>query len=250
MRNWCELNDMTVVGLKGAEEGPSREEDDMWDYEFLEEQEDSVEEESEYEDAKDIMDKSQGDGVGRGKKREKKERPPKVKPKGLTKLALLDPDAPFTEIALLLKDVRVFSPFCRNADERVLSQSRESLKDVVLSKPTDVLTRYGLSSTVLNFFTNVTYLSLEITPSWHPKAKPVLKVPIPPRPKDYVGGKPDEDLIQKIGNYPYFLDAVVPYLPNLKTLTWDGHLASTAVFSFFPMSLKTCVSYFFSTLAC
>lgn len=108
MRNWRELEDLTVLGLKGAEEGPAREEDDMWDYEFLEEHEDSVEEESEYEDAKDGMEESQGDGEGKAKKREKRARPEKLKAKGLAKLALLDSDAPFTEIALLLKDVSSF----------------------------------------------------------------------------------------------------------------------------------------------
>ncbi|KAK4698904.1 hypothetical protein P7C70_g7364, partial [Phenoliferia sp. Uapishka_3] len=146
----------------------------------------------------------------------------KQKPSGLKSLKLLDPAVPFSELALILKD------------------SKDTLQTLVLSRPTTRLSRFGLSSLFLRLCSNLTDLRLDIVPTWFPIAKPIIsKPPYPTRPKNYVVGKPTDEQLTAIATYPYFLDAVLPYLTHLKTLRFDGALASTSCFSFMPVSIKT-----------
>ncbi|KAM0746416.1 hypothetical protein T439DRAFT_138421 [Meredithblackwellia eburnea MCA 4105] len=59
------------------------------------------------------------------------------------------------------------------------------------------------------------------------------------RPKNYKSGEHNDSLIAAISSYPHLIDAMLPYLIHLKTLRWDGPLASTSAFSFMPTTLKT-----------
>lgn len=52
---------------------------------------------------------------------------------------------------------------------------------------------------------------------------------------------PTPSTIKAIKDYPYILDALMPYLPRLAELNFDGDLASHNVFLYFPLSLKTLV---------
>lgn len=90
-----ELHDLTVAFLRSAEDGPSFEEDAMWDSEYFATEED---------DAAGTREAFDYDG--------EPELPvAKQKPKGLTALKLLDPSVPSLELALILKDVSIF-PTC------------------------------------------------------------------------------------------------------------------------------------------
>lgn len=81
---------------------------------------------------------------------------------------------------------------------------------MTLSRPTPRLSRYGLASTFLTFFTNLTNLQLDAAPGWYPRPKPTTKVPFPSKPKTYEIGKPTDTLLVSISSYPYFLVSSLP----------------------------------------
>ncbi|KAL8277057.1 hypothetical protein RQP46_010591 [Phenoliferia psychrophenolica] len=197
-----ELADLTLAFLRPAEAGPSSEEAALWDQEYYSSQ--VEEEEAGTREADDYTPKDK-----------------KPKPKGLHTLKLLDPAIPSLELALILKD------------------SHDKLKTFVLSRPTLRLSRFGLASTFLQCCLNLTELRLDTAPNWYPIQKPIHKVPVPSKPKDHVPGKPSDEYLRAVAAYPYFLDAVINSMPHLVTLRFDGPLASTALFSFMPKSLKT-----------
>lgn len=96
-----------------------------------------------------------------------------------------------------------------------------------------------MASIILKFGSRLTDLTITVnSSSWHPRAKPSSRPTPPIRPKNYVAGTPTPLMLNAIDNYVYFLDAVLPYLPHLVSLSWDGELASTSAFSFFPVSLN------------
>lgn len=113
-----------------------------------------------------------------------------------------------------------------------------TLKSLVIDNPTSALDRYGLASIILRFGSRLTELTLAVAGNWHPRSKPSSRINPPARVKNYVHGSPSSAMLGAIDNYVYFLDAVVPYLPHLNKLQWDGNLASTTVFSVLPVSLK------------
>lgn len=234
-QSWPKLEELSIAGLKSAENGPSSEEDDMWDWEYQEEEEAAA--------AALANEGGEDEGVSALDVGEKSASPQvREKPVGLKQLRLVDPDVPYLELALVLKDVCMSQLLSGLVTDLRNPQSPKTLKKLQLSRPTPSLSRYGLASTMLRFGNNLTELTLDVLTSWHPRPKPEAgtpKIPFPLRPKDFVAGQPSDELLSNISTYPYILDALMPYLPHLTTCHWDGPLASTSVFSFFPISLKT-----------
>lgn len=139
------------------------------------------------------------------------------------------------------------------------AQSKDTLTKLQISRPTVMLSRWGLASLFLNFSANLTTLILDCPATWHPKPKPTTRLAFPFKRKDYKVGDPQNKDVSRvaplpserradlsphtqldaIAKYTYFLDALAPYLPKLVTIAWTGPIASTSVFSFFPGCLKT-----------
>lgn len=90
--HWPAMEDLAIAHLRTAEDGPAREEDDMWDHEFQDSDEDEAGDEDE-------DDEEEGDETEKAEGAEKEEDPnalaiqakDKVEPKGLKKLRLTDP---------------------------------------------------------------------------------------------------------------------------------------------------------------
>ncbi|GAA5904713.1 hypothetical protein JCM6882_008354 [Rhodosporidiobolus microsporus] len=202
LKSWPELEELTVQGLKSGDDGPMGEMDDFWyDVDYDEEEEDQ-----------DWMDEE-----------EIEERRNRVKPKGLKKVVLYGFDLGEAELTPLLRD------------------SKETLTQLTLTRPGLDFMRRDFAMTMLTFGHKLTILDLSIPTNWYPVPAPgngVTKKPFPVRPKNYKVGAPKHDHVTKIAEYHYLLDAVMPYLPALKEVRWDGPIASTSVFSFFPPSLS------------
>lgn len=162
---------------------------------------------------------------------------------GLKVFKLVDPDVCSVEIAALLKNVSPSVSLSCSASAPSLTplrpQSVATLKQFILIRPSLSLTRFGLSATLLTFGKNLTSLEIDAPASWHSIARPSGKVPTLARPKDYVVGHPRSETLAAIATHPYFIDAILPYLPKLETLRFYGPLASHSAFSVFPVSLKT-----------
>ncbi|BGP15043.1 hypothetical protein JCM10213_002812 [Rhodosporidiobolus nylandii] len=204
--SWPELERLTVQGLKSGDAGPVWEDDEMWE---------------EVEDDNDDADTSWMSEEEL--KEHEEERKNKVKCKGLQKIELFTPDASYEELEVLLSD------------------SKQTLDHFSLHRPGFNFTRFGLASTLLTFGAKLTVLDLGLPSSWYPTPKPgngVPKKPFPVKPKGYKPGNPTHDSLIKISEYHFLLDAIMPYLPNLKELRFDGPHASTSIFSFFPPSLS------------
>lgn len=125
------------------------------------------------------------------------------------------------------------------------SQSKQTLRTLSLQRPSYLFKRTDLASTLLTFGHNLTTLDLYLPESWErvPKLLPgQSRPPFPVRPKDHEAGEPAEEYVRQVGRYTYLLDAVMPCLPNLTRLRFDGPHASAHVFAWFPEKLKTCVS--------
>ncbi|GAA5971855.1 hypothetical protein JCM11641_001540 [Rhodosporidiobolus odoratus] len=196
---WYDLENLTIQGLKSGEMGPEWELDDMW-------------EEAQEEDDSDYLEEEEKKLI----EEEKKKR------KGLKKIELFNLEADANEL------------------EEVLKDSKETLIEFTLSRPSLDYDRQGLASTLLTFGAKLTSLVLVLPPIWHTAPRPgngVPKKPFPVKSKDYKVGKPDYATLSKIADYHYVLDAIMPYLPALKELRFDGPHASTSIFSFFPPSL-------------
>jgi len=136
----------------------------------------------------------------------------------------------------------LFSLVCFFADFMPsLDQSTKSLNNLILSRPGIGFTRFGFASTLLTYGHSLTSLEIVLPQSWYPK--PALTEPFksapPLKPKGYVAGKPSSELLTKVTEYRFILDAVMPYLPNLKKIGWNGPQASTTLFSLMPAGLKT-----------
>ncbi|GAA5851816.1 hypothetical protein JCM9279_001895, partial [Rhodotorula babjevae] len=223
-RSWPDLEVLIVSGLKPAEDGPQHEEDEMWD--IVQDLEDAAWDEKQRSKLGD-KDKDEGEGGevvvtdGAGDKKVVR------KPKGLTSLQLDGFNLTGSEMQLLLQD------------------SVKTLKDLMLRDPGYLFSRTQLASTLLQFSHHLTDLDLSLPASWDPapKISASASSPVyPVRPKDYVVGKPTPEHLKKLSGYTYLLDAVLPYLPKLKNLRFEGPYASTSVFSFFPSTL-THVAY-------
>lgn len=236
--HWLEMEDLTITRLREAGEGPPEEDEAMWDREY-EEEEESEEEESEEEESENDGE-SNSDSQGDEDYSENNESTvknttnlntaesiveeegviEKKQPKGLKRLALFDVDAPFDELNLILK------------------HSKATLETLCI-RPTATLSRYGMASIFLTYGANLRSLKIECAQDWWPLPKPVNRTPVPPKSKDYISGEPTDIDISNVGQHPYLLDAILPYLPKLSTLNFDGNLASTALFSTMPKSLNT-----------
>jgi hypothetical protein len=94
---------------------------------------------------------------------------------------------------------------------------------------------------MLTFGHTLTILDLSLPSTWYPKPKLTesFKHNPPLRPKGYVHGKPSSELLGKVTDYHFILDAVMPYLPNLKKLTWSGPQATHNLFNLMPAGLTT-----------
>lgn len=113
-----------------------------------------------------------------------------------------------------------------------------------MRSPNYLFKRADLASTLLTFGHNLTSLDLTLPESWDrvPKLLPgQSRPPFPVRPKDHKVGEPAKDYVDRVGRYTYLLDAVMPCLPNLTRLRFDGPHASAHVFAWFPEKLKTYV---------
>ncbi|GAA5914944.1 hypothetical protein JCM5296_006498 [Sporobolomyces johnsonii] len=195
-----ELEDLAVQNLYGTDDGPMREAIAMWDQADMMDEEDTEESES--------------DGEEGGKRT-------RTRAKGLKTLALHQPDIRGDELGYILRD------------------SQETLTTLHICHPGPSFQRFALATTLLTYGANLTELNLELSATWSPKPKPIVKVPFPLRPKNYENDEPQPELLFKIAAYPYILDAVVPYLPKLEILKFDGPQASTSIFSYLPASLRT-----------
>ncbi|KAI5476909.1 hypothetical protein MNV49_007081 [Pseudohyphozyma bogoriensis] len=214
--SWPELEQLVLYNLRPADDGPMWEEDEMWDlkYELEEEAEDEDDEESDDEEEKEALDVNDPEWNPVQQKKAKG----REKPKGLKTLDLFDPDVGHGELSMLLRD------------------SKSTLQILLLSRFTTTLTRHGLAHVLLNFGANLTELTIESTPTWWAPTR-ATKPSFPFKKKDYVAGQPEQHLIKTVAEYPHFLDVALQYLPHLTFLSWEGPLASSSVFSFFPSSL-------------
>ncbi|GAA5869851.1 hypothetical protein JCM1840_007654 [Sporobolomyces johnsonii] len=121
----------------------------------------------------------------------------------------------------------------------ILCNSQQTLTKLHLRHPDHEFSRVGLASTLLIYGANLTELELVLPNGWSYRYRRHSELPFPLRPKDYQNGKPQDELLSQIAKYPHIVDAIMPYLPNLKTLKLEGPQASTNVFSYFPPSLRT-----------
>ncbi|GAA5892644.1 uncharacterized protein JCM6883_007424 [Sporobolomyces salmoneus] len=150
-----------------------------------------------------------------------------VKRKGLKILELYDFDVSSDDISTILRD------------------SKKTLTALKLCNPREAFTRRSFADVMLNFGHRLTSLDVSLPASWWPQAEFTAgdkNAPVPAKPKGYVQGKPSHDHVMKIARHYYILDAVTPYLPNLKVLGWTGPQASSRIFSLMPPSVST-VSY-------
>ncbi|GAA6046354.1 hypothetical protein JCM3770_004879 [Rhodotorula araucariae] len=228
-QSWPDLESLIVANLKPAGDGPSDEEDEMWD--LVEELEQGDWERSQAKSrAKDGDADEDDNAIDKGKNQANGSDVligDKPKRRGLKSLVLAGFNITGSEMDLLLQD------------------SADTLKSLMLIRPGYLYGRFELASTLLHFGHKLTYLELLLPANWDPSPKVVAGIPkpvYPVRPKDYIVGKPTHEHLKKISSYTYLLDAVMPYLPNLKNLRFEGPYASTSVFSFFPPTL-THISY-------
>jgi len=252
-RSWPDLEVLIVNGLKPAEDGPQHEDDEMWD--IVQDLEDAAWDEKQRSKLGD-KDKDEGEAGEGGKvvvKDGAGDKKVARKPRGLTSLQLDGFNLTGSEMDLILQDVRLPpsstspSSSCRPAADAFSSrpQSAKTLKDLLLRDPGYLFSRTQLASTLLQFGHHLTDLELRLSASWDPAPKLLASAtsPVyPVRPKDYVVGKPTPEHLRKLSGYTYLLDAVLPFLPKLKQLRFEGPYASTSVFSFFPQSLTQCVA--------
>ncbi|GAA5967774.1 hypothetical protein JCM3765_001436 [Sporobolomyces pararoseus] len=203
------LEDLTVQFMKGGEAGDSDEEEDMW------ERADGEEEQPEEAVVEGTDVKIQGEKKAKEKSA--------IKRKGLKNFSLYDFDVSSAEISLLLRD------------------STKTLETLTLYRPGSNFTRFGFASTMLTYGHSLTFLDLDLPASWYQKPKLAgdIKLTPPIKPKGHVHGKPSSELIGKVTEYHFILDAVMPYLPNLKKLNWVGPQASHQIFAMMPAGLKT-----------
>ncbi|GAA5986591.1 hypothetical protein JCM10908_003816 [Rhodotorula pacifica] len=220
-QSWRDLEKLIITDLKPAEEGPGEEYDEMWeiaddfadaeyDRQQIERKEGDKEEEGDMED-KDAGDKSTDSVVAR-------------RPRGLKDLQLYGFNVTGTELELILQD------------------SKQTLRTLALHRPSYLFKRTDLASTLLTFGHNLTMLDLLLPDTWDPVPKLLpgqSRPPFPVRPKDHKVGEPSDEYKTKVGRYTYLLDAVMPCLPNLTRLRFDGPHASAHVFAWFPEKLKT-----------
>ncbi|GAA5975250.1 hypothetical protein JCM5350_000205 [Sporobolomyces pararoseus] len=204
------LENLTVQFMKGGEAGDSDEEDEMWERADGEEEQP---EEPAGGRASEQKGKEKSEGVN------KKE----TKRKGLKTFSLYDFDVSSAEISLILRD------------------STKTLQTLALHRPGSNFTRFGFASTMLTYGHSLTFLDLNLPSSWYtkPKLTEDFKLNPPLKPKGYVHGKPPSELIGKVTEYHFILDAVMPYLPNLKKLNWVGPQASHQLFALMPAGLTT-----------
>ncbi|GAA6004873.1 hypothetical protein JCM11491_002263 [Sporobolomyces phaffii] len=216
------LENLTVQFMKSGEEGDSDEEEDMW--ELVNGESDEIYgDEGDEDDWRPVF--MVENGKGAWETPTSSQHVSEVRRKGLKKLSLYDFDVPSAEISLLLRD------------------STKTLDTLRLMRPGPRFTRFGFASTLLIYGHNLTTLDLGLPSTWypHPALTGPSKAPPPAKPKGYTPGKPSHDVVSNVEEYRYILDAIMPYLPNLKILAWSGPQASTAVFSLMPASLGTVV---------
>ncbi|BGP23845.1 hypothetical protein Rt10032_c05g2438 [Rhodotorula toruloides] len=232
-QSWLDLENLIVVDLRPAEDGPTAEEDEMWDLvdefendEWLRKREAEKPKKGEKKD-------SDGEAGESAEKKEDKEtakekddygdfKMNKKRPHGLKSLQLFGFNLTGSEMDLILQD------------------SRQTLQTLLLQKPGHLFSRYELASTLLTFGTHLTVLDLNLPANWDPAPKAIAGFPkpvFPVRPKDYKPGKTTSAHLSEVAEYTYVLDAVLGYLPNLKSLSIIGPYASTSIFSAFPPSL-------------
>ncbi|KDE07862.1 hypothetical protein MVLG_01956 [Microbotryum lychnidis-dioicae p1A1 Lamole] len=226
---WRELEELTVHGLRPSLDGTIDEEHCMWT---------ELGQNFGMEDAKEhaavsMACRAANLATNVEALREKLGRhlPEGPKPRGLTALKLTHPLAPATEWS------------------HILQYSSDTLKILDIVHPFASVTPQGLASTLLTFGVNLTHLSIDVESTWIADTRDSSlltrdeprrtsgKGP-PPRPKDYVNGRPTAQVVNGIAKYPFLLDAIVPYLRNLKNLSWTGRLASPPMFFSFPPSLS------------
>ncbi|GAA5928157.1 uncharacterized protein JCM15063_003801 [Sporobolomyces koalae] len=196
-----ELEDLEITHLKGASEGPLHEEEVMYGRQMRKEQTDLY-----------MSDKHRDSDVEADSKRV-----------GLKRLSLTDFDTTYSEMSFILEG------------------SEETLRNLDVCNPPDYFTRYDFALMMLEYGHKLTTLSLSLPSTWEPFPPPIgtFKGNVPPKPKNYVVGDPSGEVLERIADYRYILDAILPYLPKLERLTWDGPQASSGIFAQLPPSLKT-----------
>lgn len=248
--SWTELETLVVTNLKPAEEGPYDEEEEMWD--LVEVAEDAEwfreQEERDAKKKREEEGEEEGESMAAAKAEELKVAVEKIdgtdgdKPKraGLKTLALLGFNVTGSEMDLILQDVRRSLSLRRALADSCRVQSAQTLETLQLARPGYLYSRFELASTLLSFGHKLTTLDLTLPAAWDPVPKLTAGIPgpaFPPRPKDYIVGKPKSEHLRKIATYTYPLDACMSYLPNLKKLRFEGPYASTSIFSFLPPTL-------------
>ncbi|GAA5883889.1 hypothetical protein JCM16303_007439 [Sporobolomyces ruberrimus] len=207
------LNALTVQYLKSGYEADEDEDAEMWDQADREEDLERLEAEEEENEADD-----------RPSEMHKTDRKvDRVKQKGLKALSLFDFDVSSEEIAIILR------------------HSKKTIVELALQRPGTSFGRYDAALVFLRFGHTLTHVNLALPSTWSPK--PALTQPFKPnppmKPKGYVTGQPSHELLTKVAAYHYILDAILPFLPNLKNLGWNGPIASSYAFALMPPSLKT-----------
>ena len=252
-QSWLDLERLVITDLKPAEDGPEDEVEEMWEisdaaadaeYDRL-----KVEKKAgEGDDDDEAQNKDEGDKVD-------KDTVVSKRPRGLKELQLLGFNVTGTELELILQDVgptyshqrtMQTTPTDSVSSPISLLQSKQTLQALTLQRPNYLFKRAGLASTLLTFGHNLTSLDLYLPQTWDPVPKLLpgqSRPPFPVRPKDHKVGEPTSDYVDRVGKYTYLLDAVMPCLPNLTRLRFDGPHASAHVFAWFPEKLKTYVRF-------
>ncbi|KAG0661516.1 hypothetical protein C6P46_003928 [Rhodotorula mucilaginosa] len=221
-QSWLDLERLVITDLKPAEDGPEDEVEEMWEIS-------DAAADAEYDRLKVEKKAGEGDDDDESENKDEGDKVDKdtivsKRPRGLKELQLLGFNVTGTELELILQD------------------SKQTLQALTLQRPNYLFKRAGLASTLLTFGHNLTSLDLYLPQTWDPVPKLLpgqSRPPFPVRPKDHKVGEPTSDYVDRVGKYTYLLDAVMPCLPNLTRLRFDGPHASAHVFAWFPEKLKT-----------
>ncbi|KAM0788702.1 hypothetical protein ACM66B_002798 [Microbotryomycetes sp. NB124-2] len=137
-----------------------------------------------------------------------------------------------------LKTIRLINPHIEPLElDILLEDSRHTIKTFELSEPGPLSTPRTLAQSILSYGYGITVLQLDLSRNWGKDATTIVPPLAPGTPapkvgprKDYERGQPTYQDTVKVAQHPFFLNALLPYLPQLAELDWTGPIASANVF--------------------